>query len=77
VPKSTEARSNRSSRSIALLRSRRYTTTGVQAVREDRWLEAIAVGSLAFPEQVKTELDVEAVHQEVVQPDGTYALRTD
>ncbi|HYT55211.1 MAG TPA: transposase [Verrucomicrobiae bacterium] len=48
---------------------------GEPAMRDDRWSEAIAVGSLAFVGQVKSELGVKAVHREVVPPDGTYALR--
>ena len=45
------------------------------APREDRWSEALAVGSLAFVERVKNDLGVKAMHREVVQADGTYALR--
>jgi putative transposase len=45
------------------------------AVRDARWSEAIAVGSLAFVEKVKSELGVKAMHRELVQVDGTYALR--
>ncbi len=44
-------------------------------MRDDRWSEAIAVGSLAFVERIKNDLGVKAVHREVVQLDGTYALR--
>ena len=42
---------------------------------DDRWSEAIAVGSLAFVETVKNDLGVKAMHRGVVQADGTYALR--
>jgi len=42
--------------------------------RDDRWSEAIAVGSLPFVETVKNDLGVKAMHREV-QADGTYALR--
>jgi putative transposase len=45
------------------------------APRDDRWSEAIAVGSLPFVETVKNDLGVKAMHREVVQADGTYALR--
>jgi len=38
-------------------------------------LEAIAVGSLAFVENVKGELGVKATHREVGQREETYALR--
>lgn len=42
---------------------------------DERWSEAIAVGSLPFGETVKNDLGVKAIHREVVQADGTYALR--
>ena len=45
------------------------------APREDRWSEALAVGSLAFVERVKNDLGVKAAHREVLAADGTYALR--
>ena len=45
------------------------------AVRDDRWSEAIAVGSLTFVESVKNELGVKAAHREVLEADGSYALR--
>ena len=44
------------------------------APRDDRWSEAIAVGSFAFVETVKNDLGVKARHREVVQADGAYAL---
>jgi hypothetical protein len=44
-------------------------------VREARWSEAVAVGSLAFVEKVKSELGAKALHREPEQVDGTYALR--
>ena len=34
----------------------------------------VAVGSLAFVEKVKTELGIRALHRELEQVDGTYAL---
>jgi putative transposase len=37
------------------------------APRDDRWSEAIAVGSLPFVETVKNDLGVKAMHREVVQ----------
>ena len=40
-----------------------------------RWSEAIVVGSLAFAEKVKSELGVKAMHREIAQAGGTYALR--
>ena len=45
------------------------------AVRDARWSEAVAVGSLAFVEKVKGELGAKALHRELEQIDGTYALR--
>jgi hypothetical protein len=44
-------------------------------VREDRWSEAIAVGSGTFVEKVKSELGVRATHREIVEVDRTYGLR--
>jgi REP element-mobilizing transposase RayT len=43
------------------------------APRDDRWSEAIAVGSLSFLERVKSDLGIKAVHREVLKTDGTYA----
>jgi hypothetical protein len=40
------------------------------AVREARWSEAVAVGSLAFVENVKAELGAKALHRELEQVDG-------
>ncbi len=48
---------------------------GAPAVRDDRWSEAIAVGSLAFVETVKNDLGVEARHRDVIEADGRYTLR--
>ena len=45
------------------------------ASRDDRWSEAIAVGRLAFVETVKNDLGIKAMHREVLETDGTYALR--
>jgi hypothetical protein len=44
-------------------------------VRDDRWSEAIAVGSLVFVESVKSELGGKAMHRRVEQKDGAYTLR--
>ena len=52
-----------------------HSLEGALAVRDDRWSEAIAVGSLAFVETVKNNLGVKAMHREVIETDGTYALR--
>ena len=46
------------------------------APREDRWSEALAVGSLAFVERVKNDLGVKAAHRSMVRsnpPFGTLA----
>ncbi|HXV78676.1 MAG TPA: hypothetical protein VEG60_02245 [Candidatus Binatia bacterium] len=43
--------------------------------RDERWSEAIAVGSLAFVERVKNDLGIKAIHREVLETDRTYALR--
>jgi putative transposase len=44
------------------------------APRDYRWSEAIAVGSLAFVERVKSDLGIKAMHRGVLETDGTYAL---
>jgi hypothetical protein len=44
-------------------------------VRDDRWSEVIAVGSLAFVDKVKGELGVKAMHREFEQLGGGHALR--
>jgi putative transposase len=44
-------------------------------VRDDRWSESIAVGSLAFIDEVKSELGLKAAHRDVVESDGSYVLR--
>ena len=45
------------------------------AVRDVRWSEAVAVGSLVFVEQIRGELGVKALHREVKELDGAYAWR--
>ena len=44
-------------------------------VRDDRRSESIAVGKREFVENVKDELGVKAAHRDVIEADGTYALR--
>jgi hypothetical protein len=44
-------------------------------VRETKWSEAVAVGSLAFVEKVKAKLGAKALHRDLKRVDGTYALR--
>ena len=48
---------------------------GEKAVRDDRWSRAIAIGSLAFVDNVRSELGIKAMHREVAQLEGTYILR--
>jgi putative transposase len=45
------------------------------ALRDDRWSEAIAVGTRSFVEKVKNELGGKAGHRDVIEADGSYALR--
>lgn len=45
------------------------------AVRDDRWSESIAVGSLSFVENVKRDLGSRAAHRAVEENHGAYALR--
>jgi hypothetical protein len=45
------------------------------ARRDERWSEAIAVGSLPFVETVKNGLGIKATHRDVIEADGSYALR--
>ena len=46
-----------------------------RTVRDNRWSEAIAVGSLVFVESVKSELGGRAIHRGFEQKDAAYALR--
>ena len=48
---------------------------GEPGVRDDRWSEAIAVGSLGFVEKIKTELGIKALHREAEQIGAGYVLR--
>ena len=43
--------------------------------RENRWSEAIAVGSFAFVENVKSELGSKAMHRDIEHIDGAYTAR--
>jgi phosphotransacetylase len=45
------------------------------AIRDERWSEAIAVGSVAVVESVKNHLGVKVSHREVIEADAGYALR--
>jgi hypothetical protein len=44
-------------------------------MRDDGWSESMAVGSLAFIDEVKSELGLKAAHRDVVEYDGSYVLR--
>jgi putative transposase len=43
--------------------------------RDDRWTQALAVGSQAFVKKIKDELGGKALHRGLDRLDGTYALR--
>lgn len=43
--------------------------------RDERWSEALAVGSHAFVEKVKRELALRARHRDVEETNGSYVLR--
>ena len=45
------------------------------AMRQAHWSESIAVGSARYVEGVKEKLGMMATHREVVQAEGSYALR--
>ena len=45
------------------------------ASREDRWSESVAVGSAAYIETVKRELDLRVRRRRVAARDGAFALR--
>jgi hypothetical protein len=45
------------------------------AIRDERWSEAIAVGSLAFIKTVKNDLGIKARYRGVIEADESYALR--
>jgi REP element-mobilizing transposase RayT len=45
------------------------------AVRDDRWSESVAVGSLAFVEKVQSDLGMTAAHREFEAMGEAYALR--
>jgi putative transposase len=46
-----------------------------RAPRDERWSEAVAVGSLSFVNTVKSELGFKAAHREVTEQGETYVLR--
>jgi len=52
-----------------------YSSGALDATRDERWTEALAVGSQAFVEKVKSELGPKALHRGLEPMDGTYALR--
>jgi putative transposase len=49
--------------------------SGEIGARDERWSEAIAVGSREYVGKVKTELGNRAAHRQVAEVDGTYTLR--
>jgi hypothetical protein len=56
------------------------TYANIQAAPRHRrspahWSESIADGSLAFIDQVRSTLGFKVAHRDVVEPDGSYALR--
>jgi hypothetical protein len=57
---------------------RQWVEQGLESgllTRDDRWSESIAVGSLAFIDQLKNELGFKADHRDVIESDGSYVLR--
>ena len=46
-----------------------------KTVREDRWSDSVAVGSEAYVEKVKRELDSRARNRDISEAGGTLALR--
>lgn len=46
-----------------------------RVARDERWSEAIAVGSKVFVERVQAELGIGARHREIKQVGDAYALR--
>lgn len=62
--------------SVQPLRFKSFIVNTDEVVTRDKpWSESIAVGSLAFVDKVKSELGLRATHRDVVEADGTYALR--
>lgn len=45
------------------------------SARDDRWSEAIAIGSAAFVDRIKAQLKLRALHREPSGNGGTYTLR--
>jgi putative transposase len=43
--------------------------------RDERWSEAVAVGSLGFVAKVKKELGARATRRDATETDGTFTLR--
>jgi hypothetical protein len=48
---------------------------GIQPVRDDRWSDAMAFGSLAFVEKIKSDLGTMATHRAVERAGATSVLR--
>jgi len=47
----------------------------LEGKRDERWSEAVAVGSQAFGVAVKRELGMKAGHRDIDEADGAYARR--
>jgi len=62
-------------RDFRAFRQRGEEALMVKAMRDYRWSESIAVGSLPFVENVKGELGIKVLHRELEQFGGAYALR--
>jgi len=57
---------------------RQWVEQGVEnglSCRDERWSDSIAVGSLAFVENVKNQLGAKASQRDVLEAKGSYALR--
>ena len=45
------------------------------SIRDDRWSESIALGNLAFIDEVRSGLGFKAAHRDILNFVGSYALR--
>ena len=52
-----------------------HALTQGTGVHDDRWSAAVAVGSLAYINKLKADLGIKAMHRDVVELNGTHALR--
>ncbi|MFN7086475.1 MAG: transposase [Burkholderiales bacterium] len=51
------------------------TLAEARAARDERWSAALAVGSKAYVEQIRSGLGIRALHRRVSETDGVYILR--